>query len=156
MTMTAICPDCGGTMHQYTGYSVINDQGRFEDVNPPGAWCSECDGRTVPFPRPDLEAEIARLRAENERVTAERDEARVKWVENEGKVVALTLEGRACKADRAALAQRVAEDVREGVRKKLRELGVLADWWEIDVLDLEMRDFNLGPVVAAALKKEGE
>jgi hypothetical protein len=30
-------------------------------------------GRTVPFPRPDLDAEIARLRAENERLTRERD-----------------------------------------------------------------------------------
>ncbi len=99
------------------------------------------------------DAEIARLRAENERLTGERDDAR--RLLEEAKTLIGTLqwslewekEGRRkdraqAEADRAALAQRVAEAVR------CRALLI------VDLRDrARIRAIDLGPIVAAALKE---
>jgi hypothetical protein len=95
-----------------------------------------------------------RLRAEVERLTAERDAARdaggdARISENKAEHARVSMSLRATKleADRAALATRVAEAVREACKQAV--IGTYGDARNHHRMDA----IDLGPVVAAALKE---
>jgi hypothetical protein len=101
--------------------------------------------------------EIARLRAEVERLMGERDH----WISRalHADIIAELLDDYAdhLEADRAAFAQRVAEAVREACAERGHSL-----WYDAESecgpshTSDGIRALDLGPIVAAALAKEGE
>jgi hypothetical protein len=117
----------------------------------------------------DAAAEIARLRAEVERLTGERDH----WISRalHADIIAELLDDYAdhLEADRAAFAQRVAEAVREACATAAQRAvpadcdfeGVWGDYEHgvddtHEAMNTRMAALDLGPIVAAALAKEGE
>jgi len=113
--------------------------------------------------------EIARLRAEVERLMGERDH----WISRalHADIIAELLDDYAdhLEADRAAFAQRVAEAVREACATAAQRAvpadcdfeGVWGDYEHgvddtHEAMNTRMAALDLGPIVAAALAKEGE
>jgi chromosome segregation ATPase len=121
--------------------------------------------------RADLAARVAELEAEVERRTGERDEARkaggeARISENKAEHARVSMSLRVTKleADRDALAQRVAEAVREACAKRAARAclvppdGGSPTEGEVAVADgaaADIRAIDLRPIVAAAIK-EGE
>jgi len=106
--------------------------------------------------------EIARLRAEVERVTADLSTERHERTRDAVRMMQHQARADRAIADRAALAQRVAEAVRDHLDDTVHDaihdaIGDVSERDRVrsDVLGA-MRAADLGPIVAAALTKEGE
>jgi hypothetical protein len=124
-------------------------------------WSNDRDERL----RNEAADEIARLRAEVERLTGERDEAKahhVQWVaEVDADLTEIEANMDRQDAERAAhiaaLAQRVAEAVRGACAERGHSL-----WYDAEsecgpsYTSDGIRALDLGPIVAAALAKDGE